>query len=936
MKKSRYLAGILAAALLATASPSAAQYYAFGKNKVQYENFDWLTLKGEHVEIFYYPQEEPIARLALQFAEESYRDLSAKFQHEVTRTIPLIVYSSHHHFEQTNVSPMFVPEGVQGFTEFMKGRVVLPYTGSYAEFHHVLHHEMVHVFQFSILDEVYKKYRRTNYVVPPLWLSEGLAEYWSTDWDAQGTMVVSDLVLEGHMPRINDLWKYNGTFTVYKLGQSLCEYIGETYGQDALRRVYAEIYKEDSFEKVLQRVTGVSARRLSDDWILSMKRRYFPQVRDRSTLSLAAEGRAVAQGVNLKAVASPDSTILGGHRYFFISARSGYTNIYSADYQKPERDVKSVVRGQRGAQFESFHPFESRIDVSPRGELAFVSKWDGRDALFIMDVAKKEIRLRRHVDGLISLGSPAWSRDASKIAFSGISPAGRSDLYLLVRDTGEIRRLTNDDYADTDPTWSPDGKEIAFASDRTRYGKEGHRNLFLLDTETLAARYLTCGPWTDQTPSWSPDGSRIAFASDRGGMYELYTVDRGGNGARVTRTLGSTLDPAWLPDAKHLLFTGYNRGGFGIYEMPVATPASSDSFSLDHTLTQDGPPQWTWDETLARSNEEPSSYKPHYGLDLVQGGISASATANAGGGFQGAFSDLLGNRVYYFQVGNTAQQANEILTRMNLTVWNIHREHRWNYATGVFHTAGDYEDNIGLDYFERRAGGSVVASYPFSRFERVDASMSIYYDKKDMVFGPVREGLMTTHSLSLVSDNTLWFPTGPRDGSRLNLTGAITTNLTTGRSESMTLLADIRRYFRVSQWTSLAARVQGRVSTGEDPERFVMGGSLSMRGYPRHFFEGTRMVMANLEYRFPLLDRLVLGVPLKSFGLPGLEGALFGDAGTAWEKFEPMPHPLGSFGFGLRMNLGGYMVLRYDFAKVTDFQTVAPGWEHEFYMGFDY
>ena len=66
---------------------------------------------------------------------------------------------------------------------------------------------MVHVFQFSIMDDVYKAHRRASYVVPPLWFSEGLAEYWSTPWDAQGTMVMSDMVLEGHLPTIADMWK---------------------------------------------------------------------------------------------------------------------------------------------------------------------------------------------------------------------------------------------------------------------------------------------------------------------------------------------------------------------------------------------------------------------------------------------------------------------------------------------------------------------------------------------------------------------------------------------------------------------------------------------------------------------------------------------------------------------------------------------------------
>ena len=175
---------------------------------------------------------------------------------------------------------------------------------------------------------------------------------------------MSDMVLEGHLPTIADMWKYNGTFTIYKMGQSLCEYIGTTYGQEALRRLYTEIYREDNWEKLVQRVTGVSARRLSEDWILAEKRRYFPQVKDRATLNLAAQPRAVSEGINLKPVAAPDTTLLGGYRYFFISARDGYTNIYSATYKGPERQVKAMVRGQRNPQFESFHPFQSRIDVS--------------------------------------------------------------------------------------------------------------------------------------------------------------------------------------------------------------------------------------------------------------------------------------------------------------------------------------------------------------------------------------------------------------------------------------------------------------------------------------------------------------------------------------------------------------------------------------------
>ena len=931
MKKMKLLVALLAVALFLVApSTSHAQSFAFGKNKVHYNTFQWLTLRGEHVEIFYYPEEEPLARLALSLAEDSYTDLKGKFQHEVTKSIPLIVYSSHQHFEQTNVSPYFLPEGVQGFTEFAKGRVVLPYTGSFAEFKHVIHHELVHVFQLSIMEEVYKKHRKAQYVVPPLWFSEGLAEYWSTKWDAQGTMVVSDMVLEDRLPQITELWRYNGTFTIYKLGQSLCEYIGTTYGDDALRRLYTELYKDDRFEKTMARVTGTPVRRISEDWIYGLKRKYFPEVKDRMTLALAGEERATSEGINLKPVAAPDTTMLGGCRYFFISARSGYTNIYSANWKGREHDVKSVVRGQRAAQFESFHPFQSRIDVSKKGELCFVSKWNERDALFIYDIKEKKVLIREYLDDLISLTSPSWNRDGTKIALSGLKPSGMMDLYVFNRETKELTRLTNDFYSDLDPTWSPDGKQIAFASDRTRFGADGHQNLFLIDVETLGIRYLTCGPWTDQTPSWSPDGSRIAFASDRDGQFDLYGTDPSGTGGRFKRLLGSAMDPSWLPGGKSLLFTGFRRGGFGIYQM-AAADSLVDPFTL---TTEEAPTPWRWEDTLARSTQTPAPYEPRYGLDLVQGGIAVEPTENVGEGLQGAVSDLLGNRLFYFQLGNTAQSTNEILSRMNGGAWFINLQHRWNYGMGVFHTAGDYQDAIGDQYFERRAGVSLLASYPFSRFSRIEGTAQAYYDEKERAALVTRHGFLTTHSISLIRDNALWFPTGPRDGGRYNLTAALTTNWNNYRTENVMASADLRRYLRTSQWTTIALRLQGRVSSGADPQRFAMGGSYSLRGYGRRSIYGTRMYLANAEYRFPLFDRLVLGIP--PVELPGIEGAVFADAGNAWEKFEKFPRPKGSFGLGLRMSLGGYFVLRYDLARQTDFQSIKPGWEREFYVGFDY
>ena len=132
------------------ASECKAQFY-FGKNKVQYTDFQWQVMETDHFRIYFYIEEEELARIAAKIAEDSYLILASRFKQEVYSPIPLIIYSSPNYFSQTNVTASFIPESVGGFTEFLKGRVVVPFHGSYPDFEHVIRHELVHVFTIAKL-----------------------------------------------------------------------------------------------------------------------------------------------------------------------------------------------------------------------------------------------------------------------------------------------------------------------------------------------------------------------------------------------------------------------------------------------------------------------------------------------------------------------------------------------------------------------------------------------------------------------------------------------------------------------------------------------------------------------------------------------------------------------------------------------------------------
>src|SRR5215207_11026440 len=128
--------------------PAAAQEY-FGRNKVQYEGFNWRILKSEHFDNFFYPAESLVVRDAGRMAERWYARHSDTFRHAFDRK-SLIFYADHPDFQQTNVIGSQLEEGTGGVTEGNRTRVIMPFTGIYADNDHVLGHELIHVFQYNI------------------------------------------------------------------------------------------------------------------------------------------------------------------------------------------------------------------------------------------------------------------------------------------------------------------------------------------------------------------------------------------------------------------------------------------------------------------------------------------------------------------------------------------------------------------------------------------------------------------------------------------------------------------------------------------------------------------------------------------------------------------------------------------------------------------
>ena len=947
-----YLGRALVALLAYLASPIAAPLEAqraFGQNKIQYQNFDWHVLRGAHVDVYYYPEEEPVARVALAYAEESYDYLVRRLDHRVSERIPVVVYASHADFEQTNVLPFVPPEGILGVTEYLKRRVTLPFGGSYSEFRHTLRHELVHVFQLSLLVQQATLYPRVRAFAPPLWWTEGLAEYLSSEQDSRDEMIVRDVVLAGRMPSLTELG-LTGSAIVYPIGGDLHHFLAERYGDWRIRTLYTTLATYPSFDDALRGVYGRTPEQLTTEWHYALRQRYFPAVGGRAPLDVA--GRELAElSVQPVSVVRPDSSVA----IAYLSPRSGYTNIYLQSLDG-DSAASVVVAGERSPEFESFHPFSSRIDARG-GVLLFASKFEDRDALFFWDVGRHKVVGRYAFDSLVAVVSPAWAPDGRRVAFSGLTRGGTSDLYVLELPGGQLTRVTDDRFEDTEPTWLPDGRSLVFTSDRAAGGNDGVKNLYRVDIASHRVSRLTAGRWRDESPRWDAFAGRVLFTSDRDGTFNLYSVDTLGRGRRETRVDGGLFDPAPVPGGGRAVVTGFGGLTWSIYAIPLDSAVGHETFALAGDVS--GTPEWSWTALAdsAGAAQHGERYRRRFSLDFAGG----SATAVPGyGAVQGgvvSLSDLLGDHEVTAALSSYgAGSVSNVFDNINADVFYLNQQHRLNWGAGVFRTAGEFfaggVGDLSQLYSERSTGVYGALRYPLSRFRRIEGQTRLEYSNRDdfgnvLVRGPLRRrGVLATNLLSASSDNTLHLDTGPIDGARWNVSGGVTSDLTHGVFENWLGLADYRRYVRTSLQSAVALRAFGYVSDGTRPRAVQVGGSWLLRGYPRLGVSGTRAWVGNAEWRFPLVNYLAFGLPSGSLRLPQLQGALFNDVGQAWYRGAFDRRVLASAGVGFRMALVPGLVLRLDVGRRYSFAGRAGAGEEErafyrarftdFFFGYNY
>lgn len=926
--------------------PSQAQYnYHFGRNKIQYDDFDWKVMRTEHFDVYYYPEMLELAEHGAFFAEEAYEEMRHRFNFSLNTRVPIIFYSSNLHFKQTNITPGFIPDGVGGFFEFLKGRVVIPANGNLQRFRRVVRHEMVHVFTYNKLVRVMRDHRRPMTTFLPLWFTEGLAEYWSGPPDQQHEMVMRDAVFTNYLVPLESMFRIRGSYVMYKQGEAIMRFISEEYGEEKILELIEAFWKDREFDVVLEVTLQEPFQDIASRWLTWVKRQYYPEMSDIDVPSLIASGLST-EGFNAKPSFHqfPD-----GRRFvYFVGNHGGYSNVYAvevnADYD-PLGAPEVLIRGERSDDFEAFHLFESRIAVSSSGQLAFVTKSGNRDVIHVWDLYTNDLQNTYRFDGIIAAYSPTWSPDGLSLAFTSIKENGFSDIQVLDRTSGQVQPLTDDAWDDRDPSWSPDGQHIAFSSDRTGVGPLSAYNIFTYDLHDGQLDYVTYGHRVDLSPAWSPDGRYLAFISSRPDSTGRFTgqdiwaadmtsqpsgPDSGRHLVRLTRLAAAAMDPVWTAD-DHLVFTAFEGLEFSIRHLSdvdslLASPKRVDRISFAAV----GEP-WTFDRIEVGHDATVGTYETKYQLDIAQASVGQSSVLGTTGGALVSFSDMLGNDYLNFTLFNTGTSQRSFFEDLSFQVAKYDFGKRANTGFGAYRFSGLRYDVTDPDapttfprFHETIYGGFGAISYPISKFRRLEIGTSLNWSRKEIGIRDIdRDAWLLSNSLSLTHDETLYWLNGPISGWRGRATLAYTTDVVYSNVSYFTLSADVRTYIRLYDQITFASWFMGRMNEGREARLFVMGGSWDLRGFRFFDVRGQKIWFTSQELRFPLVNAPSVFLPfLAPFGVASLRGALFFDAAHAWNDGYRDVRPeinagetVGAAGLGFRMNLFGAFVLRYDIGR---------------------
>lgn len=760
----------------------------FGRNKVQYKNFDWYYIQTTHFDIYFSLEGDKLAEFTAKAAEDALRSIERKINFRINNRITIILYNSQNDFQETNVIDQYLSEGIGGFTELFKNRVVLPFTGSYKDFRHVIHHELVH----AVMNDMFYGGSIQNVIANnisirfPLWFSEGMAEYLSLGWDTNTDMFIRDAATSEYLPDIPNLDNY----FAYRGGQSVIHYIATKYGEEKVGELMNRIKSKGNVEEGFKASIGLDIKELNERWKKEIKREYWPEIAFRKDPDEFAkrltDHRKDGGFFNTSPALSP-----AGDKIAFISNRDFYFDVYLMD-ASDGKILKRLVKGNRSADFEELNILTPGLSWSPDGKkIALSAKSSGADVLYIIDAETgRPETIPFRFEGITNV---SWSPTGRYIALSGHNTS-QSDIYVYDFETNTLNNITEDIFTDLDPAWSPDETKLFFVSDRKELLAEQLNDYFRMAEHDYAQtdiyyydfnfskifRVTDTHLADEGSPVVSADGKEILYVSDENGINNIYkkrlylaendTVTDIVNikPEPITNSLNGLNQISISRDGKKLAFSSMYQAAYNIFIMSNPFESKTDLRELTptpyraRTLTSENKDITSYKTKVSEKSEKDTTL-PETGPRFFSGSYIDSVTTKEDSARSNYSSFIFGQKDYA-QIDTSAREDKNFLLTDNLDSSGNFRVNKYKitFSPDLVYANAGYSTLYGL------LGTTVISFSDVLGNHRLVGVTSLQIDLKNSDYGLAYYYLPKRYGLGVEAFHTARFVFLQR-GNSLNL-----------------------------------------------------------------------------------------------------------------------------------------------------------------------
>ena len=920
-----FVTALILAPTLASAQTDFIPYH--GKNQIRYDNFEWQIYTTEHFEIFYYPEiEEHLERVA-GYAESAYQHISGELKYDLGFKVSLILFKTSSEFQQQNVIPGAAQEGVGAFAEPMRTRIVMPLDDPPDLLYRLVVHELTHQFEFDIVPT---SLIRRNV---PLWINEGLSDYMTGMWRPLDLMTVRDAAVADIIPKMTELEGYTNIGSVrlvYNLGHAAFEFIESRWGKEGIRQYLFSLRKsvigggEDAYQEAFR----LSPEEFDEEFDKYLKDRFLAY-RDKErpadygrNLAPNPERSNFANAVSIEASPSGDliAMVTGNRRdgeldILLVSSEDGSIVRHLTNGFDQDRGYEFIV--QNGMRSNTV-PW---LSWAPSGDqIAYFVRADKSRTLILQNVLTRDVDERIALDTVDDPESPDISPDGRRVVFGALRD-GVGDIFVVDLDTEEVTNLTNDGFADSGPTWSPDGQSIIYLARVSGSEKlvrldvaDGQKTQITFGThDDTAAQFMDADTLVFSSTATDPAQPTTAEEATNGSAYNIWTLSlTTGELRQYTDALGGNTSAIVLNQGDgepRIAFVGYYKGDYELHVLdrrdPIVTAASEDfggpgpiidfQAPMAHTLVSDNTRRKGTFEKMYLDGRPPLNVGVTSGGDVF-------------GGSSVTFSDVLGDKQFSVFAASISQYRTYSASYVSLA-------RRFNYAIQAYsttqfffgQTGGVFYDPAFANIIDRdlavatrsTRGATVFGIWPLDRYRRFELTAGFlqynesYNDPaveevansfQDQQFGRqiFQNGYFMPLGISYVQETTIFREFGPLAGNTMRLSYDFAPPLGNSLSRQ-TADVDARYYWRIAGSGLLALRAKGFKSWGDAPTFNYFGGNSEMRGYEYLEFIGSETAFFNAELRFPVIEAML--TPIGVFG--GIRGVFFANMGGG--SFEGQP-----------------------------------------------